>query len=72
MFDDDDEGADVVEEDEAAASDDDAFVVAKPQVRVVLHIYALFCTFRSCLFIFQAPNREAKVTIREFYLMRTT
>jgi hypothetical protein len=65
MFDDDDEGADVVEEDEAAASDDDAFVVAKPQVRVVLHISKLFVHF-------QAPNREAKVTIREFYLMRTT
>ncbi len=46
MFDDDDEGAGV-EEDETAASDDDDFVVAKPQVRVVLHISKLFVHFSS-------------------------
>lgn len=36
MFDEDDEGApDAGEEEDGAASDEDAFVVAKPQVRVV-------------------------------------
>jgi hypothetical protein len=36
MFDEDDEGApDAGEEEDGVASDEDAFVVAKPQVRVV-------------------------------------
>ncbi len=69
MFDEDDEGADGAEEDEAAASDDDAFVVAKPQVRVVSVHFEVVCCF------FKPQTAKPKLQTgnsQEFCLTRTT